>query len=83
MADETEHDFMQEETNPVGDFDKRRVQSGPRIGVKENYLDQVGLEEGDDSTVVCLKDAIIVIPDDMSLLGHVSDIESIKDLDGE
>ena len=61
MADKPEFDDITGDTDPVGDTTTRKVQQLGRVDVPDEYLEQIGCEEGEKVFVACEEDEIRIV----------------------
>lgn len=61
MADKPEFEEISGESDPVGDMETRKVQSLGRVDVPDDYLEQIGVDEGDKVLVVCNEDGVEIV----------------------
>lgn len=58
MSDEPTFDELDGDSDPVGDMETRKLQSLGRVDIPDEYLSQIGVEEGDKVLVVCEDDDV-------------------------
>lgn len=58
MADKPEFTEVGGDSDPVGDMETRKLQSLGRVDVPDNFLEQIGVDEGDKILVICDEDSV-------------------------
>lgn len=61
MDDKPSFDEVEQESDPVGDMETRKVQSMGRVDVKDEYLEQIGVDEGDKVFIICEENEVRII----------------------
>lgn len=61
MADTPEFEDVTGDSDPVGDTTTRKVQQLGRIDIPDDYLEQIGVEQGEKVMVACEEDQIRIV----------------------
>ncbi len=60
MADKPQFEEIQGESDPEGDMETRKVQSLGRVDVPDEYLEYIGVDEGDKVLVICEENSVTI-----------------------
>lgn len=61
MADQPTFEDVTGDKDPTGEYRTRKVQSLGRVDVPDEYLENMGVEEGDKVAVVCGEDFVKIV----------------------
>lgn len=60
MTDGPTFEEIEPDGDPVGDMETRKVQSPGRVDIPDDYLAQIGIEEGSKVLVICEEDEVVI-----------------------